>query len=147
MKEMGHSREEMQGLGYRKYIDQKNIDLAYRIYDALQSNIQQLIIPFVQKLRITQAKEKKLEYLNVLETNLNNITSPFINKLSIAYKNLSPRELPVAALIKQGKSSKDIANIFNLSVGTVNSYRNSIREKLNLVSSETNLRPYLLALT
>ena len=119
---MGHSREEMQGLGYRKYIDQKNIDLAYRIYDALQSNIQQLIIPFVQKLRITQAKEKKLEYLNVLETNLNNITSPFINKLSIAYKNLSPRELQVAALIKQGKSSKDIANIFNLSVGTVNSY-------------------------
>jgi DNA-binding NarL/FixJ family response regulator len=140
---MGHSREEMQGLGYRKYIDQKNIDLAYRIYDALQSNIQQLIIPFVQKLRITQAKEKKLEYLNVLETNLNNITSPFINKLSIAYKNLSPRELQVAALIKQGKSSKDIANIFNLSVGTVNSYRNS----MNLVSSETNLRPYLLALT
>ena len=87
--------------------------------------------------------EKKLEYLNVLETNLNNITSPFINKLSIAYKNLSPRELQVAALIKQGKSSKDIANIFNLSVGTVNSYRNS----MNLVSSETNLRPYLLALT
>lgn len=140
---MGHSREEMQGLGYRKYIDQKNIDLAYRIYDALQSNIQQLIIPFVQKLRITQANEKKLEYLNVLETNLNNITSPFINKLSIAYKNLSPRELQVAALIKQGKSSKDIANIFNLSVGRVNSYRNS----MNLVSSETNLRPYLLALT
>jgi PAS domain S-box-containing protein len=33
VKEMGHSREEMQGLGYQKYIDQKNIDLAYRIYN------------------------------------------------------------------------------------------------------------------
>ena len=121
--------------------DQKSLQ------DALQSNIHQLVIPFVQKLRSTQSNEKKAEYLNVLETNLNNITSPFINKLSIAYKNLSPRELQVAALIKQGKSSKDIADLLNLSVGTVNAYRNSIREKLNLVSSETNLRSYLLALT
>lgn len=113
----------------------------------MQSNIHQLVIPFVQKLRFTQSNEKKLEYLDVLETNLNNIASPFINKLSIAYKNLSPRELQVAALIKQGKSSKDIADIFNLSVGTVNSYRNSIREKMQLVSTDTNLRSYLLALT
>ncbi|MEN6468630.1 MAG: PAS domain S-box protein [Smithella sp.] len=121
--------------------DQKNLQ------ESLQSNIHQLVIPFVQKLRTTQVSEQNLEYLNVLETSLNNITSPFINKLSIAYKNLSPRELQVAALIKQGKSSKDIAGVFNLSVGTVNSYRNSIREKLNLVSSETNLRSYLLAMT
>ena len=121
--------------------DQKNLQ------ESLQSNIHQLVIPFVQKLRTTQVSEQNLEYLNVLETSLNNITSPFINKLSIAYKNLSPRELQVAALIKQGKSSKDIAGVFNLSVGTVNSYRNSIREKLNLVSSDTNLRSYLLAMT
>lgn len=121
--------------------DQKNLQ------ESLQSNIHQLVIPFVQKLRTTQVNEQNLEYLNVLETSLNNITSPFINKLSIAYKNLSPRELQVAALIKQGKSSKDIAGVFNLSVGTVNSYRNSIREKLNLVSSDTNLRSYLLAMT
>jgi len=121
--------------------DQKSLQ------EALQSNIHQLVIPFVQKLRTTQLSEQKLEYLNILETNLNNIASPFINKLSIAYKNLSPRELQVAALIKQGKSSKDIADIFNLSVGTVNAYRNSIREKLHLVSTDTNLRSYLLALT
>lgn len=121
--------------------DQRNLQ------ESLQSNIHQLVIPFVQKLRITQSNKQKLEYLNVLETNLNNIASPFINKLSIAYKNLSPRELQVAALIKQGKSSKDIANMFNLSVGTVNAYRNSVREKLHLVSTDTNLRSYLLALT
>jgi len=121
--------------------DQKSLQ------ESLQSNIHQLVIPFIQKMRMTQSSEKKVEYLNVLETNLNNIASPFINQLSIAYKNLSPRELQVAALIKQGKSSKDIADIFNLSVGTVNAYRNSIREKLHLVSTETNLRSYLLALT
>ncbi len=121
--------------------DQKNLQ------ESLQSNIHQLVIPFIQKLRTTQLNEQKLEYLNVLEANLNNIASPFINKLSMAYKNLSPRELQVAALIKQGKSSKEISDIFNLSVGTVNTYRNSIREKLNLVSSDANLRSYLLAMT
>ncbi|MEE9913427.1 MAG: PAS domain S-box protein [Deltaproteobacteria bacterium] len=121
--------------------DQKSLQ------ESLQSNIHQLVIPFVQKLRTTHSGAQKLDYLNVLETSLNNITSPFINKLSIDFKSLSPRELQVAALIKQGKSSKDIAAMFNLSVGTVNSYRNSIREKLHLVSSETNLRSYLLALT
>ncbi len=121
--------------------DQKNLQ------DSLQSNIHQLVIPYIQKLRGTHAGKQKLEYLNVLETNLHNIASPFINQLSIAYKSLSPRELQVAALIKQGKSSKDIAEVFNLSIGTVNSYRNSIREKLKLVSSDTNLRSYLLSLT
>ncbi len=121
--------------------DQKNLQ------EALQSNIQQLVIPFVHKLRATQSAEQKLECLNILENNLKDITSPFVNRLSIAYKNLSPRELQVAALIKQGKSSKDIAQVLNLSIGTVNSYRNSIREKLNLVSSETNLRSYLLSLS
>ena len=121
--------------------DQKNLQ------EALQSNIQQLVIPMVQKLHTTQSAEQKMECLNILENNLKDITSPFINKLSVAYKNLSPRELQVAALIKQGKGSKDIAQILNLSIGTINSYRNSIREKLNLVSSETNLRSYLLSLS
>ena len=121
--------------------DQKNL------HEALQANIEQLVTPFIHKLRTTHTTNQKLEYLNILENNLRDITSPFINKLSIAFKNLSPRELQVAALIKQGKRSKDIAQILNLSIGTVNSYRNSIREKMNLVSSATNLRSYLLSLS
>jgi len=120
--------------------DQKNLQ------ESLQSNINHLVMPFLNKLKLLESNGHCLEYLNVLEANLNNVTSPFINKLSEAYKSLSPRELQVAAMIKQGKSSKEIAEVFGISIGTVNSYRNNIREKLQLISTETNLRSFLLSL-
>ena len=113
--------------------------------EALQSNINQLVLPFISKLKASELNGQVLEYVNVLENTLNHITSPFISKLSSAYKKLSPRELQIAALIKQGKSSKEISEICNISMGTVNSFRNGIREKLQLIDTDTNLRSYLLS--
>jgi PAS domain S-box-containing protein len=117
-----------------------------RVEDSLQSNINQLVTPFLARLRKSQTKEERQTYLNVLETNLSNITSPFINRLSAAYTNLTPKEIQIAELIKQGKRSKEIAELFHLSVGTVITHRNNIRKKLHLRSSDTNLRSYLLSL-
>ena len=49
-----------------------------------------------------------------------------------AYDLLTPREREVLQLIAEGKSNKDIANLFNLSVYTVESHRSNLMEKLNL---------------
>ena len=113
--------------------------------ESLQANIDQLVVPYISKLKIVES-DMRSEYLNVLETNLKNITSPFINKISTTYKNLSPRELEICSLIKDGKSSKEIAELLCISVGTVNTYRNNIRDKMGIVSIDINLRSFLFSL-
>jgi DNA-binding CsgD family transcriptional regulator len=49
-------------------------------------------------------------------------------------------------LVKQGKRSKEIAELFGLSVGTMITHRNNIRKKLDLRSKNANLRSHLLSL-
>lgn len=48
------------------------------------------------------------------------------------YDLLTPREREILQLVVEGKSNKDVANILNLSVYTVETHRSNIMEKLNL---------------
>ncbi|MGC9943891.1 MAG: response regulator transcription factor [Verrucomicrobiota bacterium] len=50
-------------------------------------------------------------------------------------ENLSNRELEVFRLLGQGKASREIALQLDLSVATINSFRNRIKEKLDLKNS------------
>lgn len=49
-----------------------------------------------------------------------------------AYDLLTPREREILQLIAEGKSNKDVANLLDLSVYTVESHRANLMEKLNL---------------
>ncbi len=49
-----------------------------------------------------------------------------------SYELLSPREREILQLVAEGKSSKEIANLLNLSVYTVETHRANIMQKLNL---------------
>jgi DNA-binding CsgD family transcriptional regulator len=115
--------------------------------ESVQSNINELVMPFLHKLKVQLSDKGSLSYLNILETNLNNVVSRFINRLSTAYKNLTPKEIQIAELIKQGKNSKDIAELFGLSIATVITHRNNIRKKMRLTSKKANLRSHLLFLS
>ncbi|MFZ4441153.1 MAG: PAS domain S-box protein, partial [Syntrophales bacterium] len=57
-----------------------------RIEDSLQSNVNQLVTPFLAKLANSRSDHERQTYLNIVETNLDNIVSPFINRLSTAHK-------------------------------------------------------------
>jgi two-component system, NarL family, response regulator NreC len=48
------------------------------------------------------------------------------------YDLLTPREREILQLVAEGKSNKDIANMLNLSVYTVETHRGNIMEKLNI---------------
>ena len=48
------------------------------------------------------------------------------------YDLLTPREREVFQLVAEGKSNKDVAQLLNLSVYTVETHRSNIMEKLNL---------------
>ncbi|MDF1544966.1 MAG: helix-turn-helix transcriptional regulator [bacterium] len=56
---------------------------------------------------------------------------------------LTRRELSVARLIKQGKSSKEIASELYVSVETIKKHRMSIRKKFDLLNKKLNLEQFL----
>ena len=50
------------------------------------------------------------------------------------FSRLSPREIQIVQLVAESKSNKEVANILNISVKTVESHRAHIMEKLGLHS-------------
>ncbi len=110
------------------------------------SNIKHLIQPYISKLKENRAMSDELVYLNIIESNLKEIVSPFSSKLSFQYLDLTPKEILVANLIKDGKQDKDIMGILNISLETVKSHRQNIRKKIGIYGKRTNLRSKLLSL-
>jgi len=112
----------------------------------LLSNMKQLVEPYLEKLRSTRLDERQEAFLSLIESNLEAITSPFSRNLASCYLNLTPTEIQVADLVRQGRSTKEIANSMNLSWKTIKTHRRNIRLKLNIHNKKTNLRSYLLSL-
>lgn len=110
-------------------------------------NVRELINPYLQKLKQSQVSSLQQAYLGVLETNLNEITSPFYHTVSASYALLTPKEIQVADLVRQGRKTKEIAELTNSSPRAIEFHRNNIRKKLGLTHQKTNLRSYLLTLT
>jgi PAS domain S-box-containing protein len=113
--------------------------------DKILSNVKLLVNPFIEKLK-RQTDPKGHSYVNIIESNLKDIISPFSHKLSTQYRNLTNKEIQVAHLIREGKTTKEIAEILNVSESAVNVHRFHVRKKLGLTKLQ-NLRSYLSSLT
>lgn len=59
---------------------------------------------------------------------------------------MTPQEIQVASLVKDGRTSKDIAKILDVSEATINFHRKNLRDKLGLKGKQANLRSYLLTI-
>jgi DNA-binding CsgD family transcriptional regulator len=82
--------------------------------------------------------------LDIIETNLKKIISPFSKRIGAF--NFTPKEMEVVALIKEGKTSKQIAGLLNVSLDAVSQHRYQIRRKLDLNRKKTGLLSYLSTL-
>jgi PAS domain S-box-containing protein len=106
-------------------------------------NVRELVLPYLEKLKMKKLGEKQRAYIGIIESNLNDIVSPFVHGLSSKLIKLSPTELQVSNLIKQGNTTKEIAEIMNLATSTIDFHRNNIRKKFGIKNKKTNLRTYL----
>jgi len=113
------------------------------IQEDVVANVRELILPVVEKIRHCRPENKRISLIDVLETNLGSIVSPFLRNLTVKGIPLTPTELKVADLIRQGKSTKDIANLLNLSARSIEFHRDNIRKKLNLKGKKVNLQAFL----
>ena len=106
---------------------------------------QTAIEPYIEKLQQSKLKKRQKAYLEIIQTNLNDIISPFARNFSSIYYRLTPQEIQIANLVKQGKTNKEIAAIMSLSLKTIEFHRTNIRKKLGLKTRKANLRTYLIA--
>jgi len=114
--------------------------------DKMVLNVKELVLPFLEELKNRRLNDEQKGLAEVIEYNLNDIISPFVKVLSSKYYNLTPTEIQIANLIKQGKSSKEIAEQFKMSPRTVDIHRYHIRKKLGISSKKANLRTHLLSI-
>ena len=111
------------------------------------SNVKGLVLPYVEKLKNSRLRPKDRTLAEIIETHLNDIISPLLQKFTHAKILLTPQEMQVAALVKDGKTSKEIADILNVSEATVNFHRKNLRDKFGLKGKQANLRSYLLSIS
>ncbi len=104
----------------------------------IHDNLNKIINPIINALRIKGNRDIN-QYIDLLENSLNDITSPFTNNLGMTHDRLTPRELEVCNMVKNGMSSKDIATILNTSIYTVHNQRKNIRKKLGIKGNNSNL--------
>ena len=110
-------------------------------------NVTELIMPYLQKLKIKNSRDEEKFYFDIIESNLKDIISPFMHNLSVNFTKLSPTEIQVIDMMKQGNTTKEIAKMMNLATSTVDTHRNHIRKKLGIKNQKINLFTFLSSLT
>jgi len=110
-------------------------------------NVGKLVLPYLDKLKQLKLNETQMAQVETIESHLHAIVSPFLRTLSSKYLNLTPREIQVASLVKDGKTTKEIMEVINISAAAVDFHRKNIRLKLGIKNAKANLRSYLFTLS
>ena len=116
------------------------------IGERVVSNVKITVDPYLKKLKNSDLDQRQIVSIDLIEAGLNDIVSSFSVKLSSKYFSLTPGELQVAYLIKEGKRTKEIAELLNLSGKTIEDYRKNLRKKLGITNMKVNLRTHLLSI-
>ncbi len=137
----------------KKALEQKNIALhevlgqieieKKQIKDNVVANAENLLLPVIQKLRLTGESRK---YVQLLQKNLKELTSSFGTRLTEKGAKLTSREIEICDMLKNGLANKEIARILNISLATIERHRANIRKKLGIINKDINLSSFLKTL-
>jgi PAS domain S-box-containing protein len=114
--------------------------------ESLLDNVKHLVEPYLAKLESSRLEDDQRIYVQIVGSHLKEITSPFAHKLSTSFLGLTPTEMRVADLIRQSRTSKEIAEILLTSERAVLFHRQSIRRKLGIKNEKVNLQSHLAQL-
>jgi DNA-binding CsgD family transcriptional regulator len=111
-------------------------------YRDVNTNVEKVLKPILQSLAV-QLPPSQRNYVTMLETNLEEITSPFISRISRSYQAMTPTEISICNLVRNGMRTKEIAELRGISEATVNRHREKIRRKLKITNQDVNLVTFL----
>ncbi|MFZ1985901.1 MAG: LuxR C-terminal-related transcriptional regulator [Desulfatitalea sp.] len=109
----------------------------------IKSTLNASVFPFIEKIKASKCVGDMHTYLKIIEDNLKEMNPVFTDSIVDANGDFTPSEMHVIQLIKQGKSSKEISDLLNLSTKAISFHRSNIRKKLGLVNKKLNLMTYL----
>jgi len=114
------------------------------LQDQMRLNIELTVLPLLNKMRNPNVPpESWHRSLSVVQQNLEDITSSFTRKVVEDRVRLSPRELEICNLIKNGLSNKEIAELLQISLLTAERHRHNVRKKLRIDNQKINLATFL----
>lgn|GEM_PF-377706 len=108
----------------------------------IHANVDKTIIPILQALKSIAYPDQQ-KYISLIQKSLEDIVSPFVSQLSRQFMELSASEIQICNMIRNGLSTKEIANLRHNSTATVNRHREHIRKKLGLNNQKINLSTFL----
>jgi len=114
------------------------------IEENVLANVKSSIIPYLGKLKEGPLTKQQRTCLGMLEGHLQEIISPFLRSLTRNFFELTAQEMRVADLVKNGHTTKEIAEILGISMKTVDYHRDNIRKKLGVKNHHASLRSFLL---
>ena len=106
------------------------------------TNVKKLTLPYIEKLKTLKLNESQMTYVNIIEDHLKDIISPFLRNLTVEHLDLTPREIQITSLVKEGKTTKEITDFLNITATAVDFHRKNIRMKLGIKNKKTNLRSF-----
>lgn len=113
--------------------------------EKIKITYESIITPFLDKVKESLDTTRQTTLMGILESNLEELLKPFSNHRD-PLMILTPVENQVAAMVKQGLTNKEMAEMLNKSVRTISNHRDHIRLKLGLRNKKVNLRSYLSSL-
>jgi len=117
-----------------------------KLQNDIQVNIRKFILPYLNKVKKGRLDHDQKAYLELIESSLQNIVSPFITNMNSAFNYLTPMEINIATLIREGKTGKEIASLLGIAYKTVETHRYKLRMKLGIQNEKINLRSFLISI-
>ena len=114
-----------------------------KLKKSILTNVSNNIAPYIESLERSRLRERQSALIETLELNIDKLISPFAHRLSSEFADLTPMEIRVACQIRDGKTTKEMADLFCVSINTILTHRHNIRRKLGLTNKCTNLRSHL----
>lgn len=108
----------------------------------VHANIEKVVFPVLDTLCLKLRPEDR-KYAELLRRSMGEVASPLLGRLPPDSPGLSPVETTICSLIRSGLSSKEIAELRNVSLSTVLRQRERIRQKLKIRNKKTNLSTLL----
>ena len=112
------------------------------IHRDIKMNVEKILMPILHALAL-QLPPAQIRYVEMLQTNLEEITSPFVSQLSRSYHSMTPTEIAICNMIRNGMRTKEIAEMRGISEATINHHREKIRRKLKITNQDVNLATFL----